>query len=283
VANASQKKVTTARVTLVTAYYKVPSKHSHTEFLGWMEGLLQTKDHLVIFTEEWFIPVMETVMNGSRDSSNTRYITDNISDSMVANRYSPDAWAAQLSVDREAALHKTVETYWVWNNKAEMVRRVVEQNPFNSNLFFWVDIGYLRTSGGRYKNKRWVRRELFPTSCITTLVVEDFTGEDMELGEKGESEVEFNNPKWRLAGGAWGGHAESLHAWHHHYYTTLDKYMEEQRFAGNDQAIMATTCMNTPSLCCMVNPPKDYWNSWFWFDIFLADLVESPLYSFVRP
>ena len=135
----------------------------------------------------------------------------------------------------------------------------------------------------RYKNKRWVRRELFPTSCITTLVVEDFTGEDMELGEKGESEVEFNNPKWRLAGGAWGGHAESLHAWHHHYYTTLDKYMEEQRFAGNDQAIMATTCMNTPSLCCMVNPPKDYWNSWFWFDIFLADLVESPLYSFVRP
>ena len=67
----------------------------------------------------------------------------------ILYRYSPDAWAAQLSVDREAALHKTVETYWVWNNKAEMVRRVVEQNPFNSNLFFWVDIGYLRTSGGR--------------------------------------------------------------------------------------------------------------------------------------
>ena len=53
---------TCSRVTLVTAYYKVPSKHSHTEFLGWMEGLLQTKDNLVIFTEEWFIPVMETVM-----------------------------------------------------------------------------------------------------------------------------------------------------------------------------------------------------------------------------
>ena len=46
----------------MTAYYKVPSKHSHAEFLGWMEGLLQTKDNLVIFTEERIIPVLETVM-----------------------------------------------------------------------------------------------------------------------------------------------------------------------------------------------------------------------------
>ena len=54
-----QTKVQGDRMTLVTAYYKVPSKHSHSEFLGWMEGLLQTTDKLVIFTEEWLIPVME--------------------------------------------------------------------------------------------------------------------------------------------------------------------------------------------------------------------------------
>ena len=64
-------------------------------------------------------------------------------------RYSQSAWAAQLSVDLEVKLHKTVETYWIWNEKVEMVRKVVEENPFNSELFFWVDIGYLRTSGGR--------------------------------------------------------------------------------------------------------------------------------------
>ena len=64
-------------------------------------------------------------------------------------RYRQSAWAAQLSVDLEAELHKTVETYWIWNEKVEMVRRMVEENPFNSDLFFWVDIGYLRTSGGR--------------------------------------------------------------------------------------------------------------------------------------
>ena len=54
-----QTKVQGDKMTLVTAYYKVPSKHSHSEFLGWMEGLLQTTDKLVIFTEEWLIPVME--------------------------------------------------------------------------------------------------------------------------------------------------------------------------------------------------------------------------------
>ena len=28
--------------------------------------------------------------------------------------------------------------------------------------------------------------------------------------------------------------------------------MREERFAGNDQAVMATTCVERPSLCCMV-------------------------------
>ena len=62
--NSPQSKVKGDRVTLVSAYYKVPSKHSHTEFLGWMEGLLQTTDNLVIFTEEWLIPVMEQAAVG---------------------------------------------------------------------------------------------------------------------------------------------------------------------------------------------------------------------------
>ena len=64
ISNSLQSKVKGDRVTLVSAYYKVPSKHSHTEFLRWMEGLLQTTDNLVIFTEEWLIPVMEQAAVG---------------------------------------------------------------------------------------------------------------------------------------------------------------------------------------------------------------------------
>ena len=135
----------------------------------------------------------------------------------------------------------------------------------------------------RYKNKKWVRKEVFPSDCITVLVVEEFTGDDLKLNDESRSEIQFNNPKWRLAGGIWGGTAGAVLAWHKEYYSTLDRYMEQERFAGNDQAIMATTCMDNPSLCCMVSSPKDYWNSWFWFDVFMADLVESPFYSFVRP
>ena len=31
-----------------------------------------------------------------------------------------------------------------------------------------------------------------------------------------------------------------------------NRYVREGRFAGNDQAVMATTCVEHPSLCCMV-------------------------------
>ena len=128
-----------------------------------------------------------------------------------------------------------------------------------------------------------MRREVFPRECVSVLVVEDFTGDDLILNDQDESDTNFDNPKWRLAGGVWGGTARAMLAWHSEYYRVLDRYMKKERFAGNDQAIMATTCMENPSLCCMVSPPREYWNSWFWFDVFMADLVESPYYSFVRP
>ena len=125
-----------------------------------------------------------------------------------------------------------------------------------------------------------MKRNKFPKDCVTVLAVEDFTGDDLKLNNQGRSEVDFNNPKWRLAGGIWGGEVASVTAWHTAYYSTLDRFLAEKKFAGNDQSIMATTCMESPSLCCMVSPPKDHWNSWFWFDIFMADLVESSFYTF---
>ena len=38
--------------TIVTAYYKMRSKHSHEEYVSWMSNMLTFRDCMVIFTEE---------------------------------------------------------------------------------------------------------------------------------------------------------------------------------------------------------------------------------------
>ena len=40
---------TTCNSTIVTAYYRIPSKHSHGEYLAWMENFLSLRDCMVIF------------------------------------------------------------------------------------------------------------------------------------------------------------------------------------------------------------------------------------------
>ena len=42
----------TCSATIVTAYYKMRSKHSHEEYVSWMSNMLTFRDCMVIFTEE---------------------------------------------------------------------------------------------------------------------------------------------------------------------------------------------------------------------------------------
>ena len=42
-------------VTIVTAYYRMKSKHSYEEYLSWMSNFLTLQDCMVIFTEQEFV------------------------------------------------------------------------------------------------------------------------------------------------------------------------------------------------------------------------------------
>ena len=42
-------------VTIVTAYYRMNSKHSNDEYLSWMSNFLTLQDCMVIFTQQDFV------------------------------------------------------------------------------------------------------------------------------------------------------------------------------------------------------------------------------------
>ncbi len=41
--------------------------------------------------------------------------------------------------------------YLVWNEKTDLLKRVVELNPFSSEHFYWIDMGSLRPAANTDK------------------------------------------------------------------------------------------------------------------------------------
>ena len=46
-------------VTIVTAYYRMNSKHSNEEYLSWMSNFLTLQDCMVIFTQPDFVSTIQ--------------------------------------------------------------------------------------------------------------------------------------------------------------------------------------------------------------------------------
>ena len=97
-------------------------------------------------------------------------------------------------------------------------------------------------------------------SGILLLSVGRFTEEEKHL-ENGKSQADFSKAV-RLGGGTIGCDRKSLEAWHEKYYSTMRSYLKMNLFAGKDQNMMATSCLET-DLCLLLNSDLNNWFKFF--------------------
>ena len=107
---------------------------------------------------------------------------------------------------------------------------------------------------------------------VLLLSVERFTEEE-KLLLNGKSFADFSK-SIRLGGGTIGCDRESVEAWHTAYYGTMRSYLERNLFAGKDQTMMATTCLET-DLCLLVHGDN---NNWFKLQDWLMGNLPSEHY-----
>ena len=93
-------------------------------------------------------------------------------------------------------------------------------------------------------------------SGILLLNVERFTEEEKIL-VNGKSEKDFSK-SIKLGGGTIGCDRTSLDAWHQAYYSTMRSYLKRNLFAGKDQNMMATCCLET-DLCLLLDSDVNNW------------------------
>ena len=170
-------------LTITTAYFPFPSKHSSNEYHQWLSNFLtHNPTPVVVYTTAAFYPQMaairyrELFVNCSAErftlvSANAlhrvacplqsdRSLLDlpthfNLSYSSplelpITALYS-SYWDAQLAVDPERAKHSPT-LYATWNAKAYLVNETATLNPFHSKYFAWMDAGQFRNAARPWRS-----------------------------------------------------------------------------------------------------------------------------------
>jgi hypothetical protein len=242
--------------TIITAYYKIPSKRSHEEYLSFMENFLTIQDCLVVFTT----PDQELTMLALRPPAYPTIVIPTLIQSfMVSDIVSGEEWEKQEKMDQEQGIGHNRDLYSVWNEKTNMMKIVSDLNPYSSSYFIWLDIGAVRQPG--YNHQQMVHK-IPVEKGVLLLILEEFTEEEKTLTD-GKSSADFSHLV-RLGGGTIGAEKESLDLWHTAYYRTMRNYLEEGRFIGKDQNIMATTCLES-DMCLLVQGQGDWFRMQPWF------------------
>jgi len=258
-----------SKATLVTGWFTMKSKFPSVQYIEWMSNLLQLTDAMVIFTEADSADMMLSKRAGLEAS--TFIVPTRLDQGYVAQRYGEEFWDAQFQCDPENYVHKSTSLYWVWLEKSNFLKQAIELNPFESEFFAWVDVGYFRSS--TYNGEQLVQRipRGLNADQVLMLQVEEFPRGQLKLrdGMLVNPFVGQGTSGAYVGGGFIGGYVAGLLKWHSHFYDTLDLYKKEGFFIGKDQPAMATTCLERIERCYLVGWPQSaadkakYGDLWF--------------------
>jgi len=246
--------------TVVTAFYEGPSKHSISKYRDWAKNLFTLDDPMIVFTDPSFAPYVQEQRELQNAMHKTKIILLDLNKTDTVNMFSLDFWEEQTSKDRQKELHKSYHVYWVWLSKLEFVKRAIEMNPFQSEFFAWVDLGYFRT-------ERWLGQKLLQH-------IPNALQEDQVL-------MLDHHHNGHIGAGFIGGFAKGLLRYNKVFYDHLIK-QQYTEFIGREEPMLAESCLDEPNLCQLVVSGKHYEKHiWFYmapFLIFGQDETEASMY-----
>jgi hypothetical protein len=244
--------------TIVSAYYDMKSKHAGSRYRKWMMNFFSLSDSMVIFTSARTAPFIWEGRAKYNATNKTKVVILELNETDTAKMFNTSFWEKQLSMDPERRIHKWYHLYWVWLAKTEFVRRTVDMNPFHSEFFAWVDIGYFREE--RWNGMRMLQQ--IPPALREDQVLL------LDVNFGSNRVVPFNYPRQTVGGGFIGGYAKGIFRWSKLFYNWIKERQSE--FIGKDQLRMYQTCFQEPNLCLLVKPgPGNFGDNWFFMAPFL--------------
>ena len=245
--------------TIVSCYYKFPSKHSHEEYDEWMNNfLLNIPNPIVIFTSPDLVSyIMSKRINFLK---NTHIIARPFEELELYKEYI-DKWDYQYSIDKQHYTGRTKECYVVWNSKLKFVKETIEVNPFNTDKFIWSDIGCLRTSNANIiseiANKYPQYDKISNTQIDFVLLNPVIPSQKIFIDE------------CHFSGAMFGGQKDKLLELCNHFYKQFDANIKQNIFIGCDQQTICSVYNEHRYLFNCISTQHIINDNWKWFYLWL--------------
>lgn len=231
--------------TVVTGYFRVPSKHNPGKYDGWMENMLSLQDAMVIFTQPDLVDQIKHLR--SHAVNRTVIVPMNLEDLPIGKLFGETFWQDQLDRDPQKTIHQSYQLFWIWLSKSWSVAQAIRMNVYDSDIFVWSDIGCFRNR--KYYSKTMVvHRETVPRNEILQMAHHKPNPPDEELYvDKLGKKANFYH-----SGSQFVGYKDTLLTFHEYFLETIDRFLEKKMIIGEDQCVLQSVCLSHPEICAYV-------------------------------
>jgi hypothetical protein len=267
-------KPTNRPVTVVSCYYRIPSKFPPAQYDEWIANFMSLPMNTIIYSTGEALRDLEAKYPASEKR---KYIDRPIAE-FELSKYD---LSHDLEMDKETSIGHSIDLYKVWGEKTFFIADAIARNVYKSNKFLWCDIGCFRDTTAMR------RFEGFPTGAqiipgkITMLQLEPFRGTDVAypINEQFRGRV-------TVGGTVFGGYAETCLWFRDAYASILGEANKAGVFKGKDQDLFAFLIMRNPTRFNLLRPlQNESYNSWFHLHIYMSkNVIVKPLhFAFVGP
>jgi len=273
-----------SEMTVVTAFYPLKkSKHDIGKYRAWIQNFCKIPCTMVIFTNETYALEMYQWRKDYLDQ--TKIIVRPFDTFAMSCPSMMAFWEKQWSIDPEKNIHSP-ELYAVWGMKQEVVRIIVNMNPFQSKWFVWCDIGVQRYSALQNFYKEFpsnVDRLCVP-GRMTFLEVNKIP-ESYFNDWKESKPMAYPVPDVTIGGTCIAGDADAWKEFGDAYISMLQEFAVRQWFAGKDQTVFFTILMERKTKPFRLFHAKKFGVNnklidgieWMSFPVMLGGQIDAPL------
>ena len=240
--------------TVVTCYYRIPSKHSHEEYDRWLTDFISNVQcNLVIFTSPDLAQYLYD-KRGNSQKGRTKIIPMELKELELTDKYD---WQKQYEMDQQKYTGRSKECYILWNSKLWFLKKAIEENPFQTDTFVWNDIGCLRTNNNtiiQYISPRYPLYDKISKERIDIVLLKRFQNMSQRVFI---NEVHFS-------GAQFGGHKVVILRFYDAFYQKLDEHISQGIFVGCDQQTISTLYLENPDLFNCICPENPWIDPWFY-------------------
>ena len=238
-------------ITLVTSLYNIDRQskgdgRSFDEYLFWFSETLQVKSPMVIFVEDYLKEFVEKYRKNLPTKIITQplekvpyyHLNDKIQQILTSKNFK-EKMSVPSRIECKMSLYNVIIfSKFLW------VKTVIEENPFESEYFMWMDAGlsrFFNTHGvllnESYPSESALESLLHNKDSVLIQAAMDFYP-DLVNSKKYDDEYFWDSRSWVMAG-LWGGGSKILSKFCDMIDNILQEKLIKRGIINNEQIVMA--------------------------------------------